>query len=71
MVLAELEERGVGSNLDIGQVLVKNFNWLLFTPPPPLVALSGPSTINVCVLKTQRIVWIMMVIEEGSTKAWP
>jgi hypothetical protein len=26
-------------------------------------------TINVCSLKT-RVVWIMMVIEEGSTRAW-
>jgi hypothetical protein len=28
-------------------------------------------TINICPLKTQRVVWIMMVIEEGSTRAWP
>jgi hypothetical protein len=28
-------------------------------------------TTNICPLKTQRVVWIMMVIEEGSTRAWP
>jgi hypothetical protein len=27
--------------------------------------------INVCSLKAQRVVWIMMVIEEGSTRTWP
>jgi hypothetical protein len=26
---------------------------------------------NVCSLKAQRVVWIMIVIEEGSTRAWP
>jgi hypothetical protein len=26
--------------------------------------------INVSSLKTQSVVWIMMVIEEGSTRAW-
>jgi hypothetical protein len=30
---------------DIGQVLVKNFDRLPFTPPP-LVVLSGPSVMN-------------------------
>jgi hypothetical protein len=70
MVLAELEERGVGSNLGHRPSSGEEFQ-LAPIHPPPLVALSGPSTINVCVLKTQRIVWIMMVIEEGSTKAWP
>jgi hypothetical protein len=28
---------------EIGQVLIENFDWLKFTPSPPLVALSGPS----------------------------
>jgi hypothetical protein len=27
--------------------------------------------INVSSLKTQIVVWIMIVIDEGSTKAWP
>jgi hypothetical protein len=27
--------------------------------------------INVSSLKTQRVVWIMTVIKEGSTRAWP
>jgi hypothetical protein len=27
--------------------------------------------INVSSLKTQSVVWIMTVIEEGSTRAWP
>jgi hypothetical protein len=28
-------------------------------------------TINVCSLKTQRVVWMMMGIEEWSTRIWP
>jgi hypothetical protein len=42
VVLVELEDRGVGSVWDIGQVPARNFDWLPFTPPP-LVAFSSPS----------------------------
>jgi hypothetical protein len=41
VVLAELEERHVASNLRHRPSSVKEFNWLPFTPP--LVALFGPS----------------------------
>jgi hypothetical protein len=43
MVLIELDERCVRSVWDISHVPVKNFNWLPFTPPPPLIAFYGPS----------------------------